>query len=252
MSAQFNRVEFDGTLRPAAEGGRIGVVALATDLTIERDMRRMLPPGVEMFTSRVRNANPLTPENLRAMRGDIARAAASLLPGRGVDVAIYACTSGAAVLGAETIRREMRRAHPNAPITTPTEAAVAACAALGVSRISALTPYVPEINRALEAEFAAAGRAFVNVDSLGFEDDMLVADIAPEDIVRFAKQARNPRAEALFISCTAMRAAEVAEEIENAIGIPVITSNQALAWHSLRLLGHKEKITEFGALMRTI
>ena len=250
--AQFNEIQFDETLRPAASGGRIGVVALATDLTIERDFRRMLPAGVEMFTNRVRNKNPLTAENLRGMRADIARAAAGILPGRGADVAAYACTSGAAVIGAENIRREMQSAHPGAPTTTPLQAATAACAALRVSRISALTPYTTALNRALEAEFAAAGCALINADGLGFEDDLLIADIAPESIVRFAKQACRPEAEALFISCTALRASECIEEIERAIGRPVIASNQALAWHCLRLLKNRTPVGGFGALMRAI
>lgn len=252
VNTKFHRVKFDAQLRPAAAGGRIGVVALATDLTIERDMRRMLPPDVEMFTNRVYYANPMTAENLRGMRGDIGRAAAGLLPGRGVDVAIYACTSGTAVIGAENIRREMQRAHPNAPVTTPTEAACAAFNALGARRISALTPYISEINRALAAQFSAAGCEVINVDGLGFEDDMQVADIAPDTIIRFAKQARDPRADALFLSCTALRAAEAAQEIEDAVGCPVITSNQALTWRALRLLEHPAKVNGFGALMRTI
>lgn len=252
MNANHRAVQFDETLCPAADGGRIGVVALATDLTIERDMRRMLPPGVEMFTNRVLNANPLTPENLRGMRGDIARAAAGLLPGRGVDVAAYACTSGAAVIGAENIRREMQKAHPHAPLTTPMEAAGAAFAKLGARRISVLTPYIPKINRILEEQLAAAECEAINIDGLGFEDDLEVADIAPDAIIRFAKQAIHSQAEALFISCTALRAAEVAEEIERAIGRPVVASNQALAWRALRLLKHPAKINGFGALMRTL
>ena len=251
MNAQFRTIKFDGALHPAASGGRIGVVALATDLTIERDLRKMLPSDVEMFTNRVMNVNPLTAENLRGMRGDIARAAAGILPGRGANVVIYACTSGAAIIGADNIRREMQKAHPNAPTTTPMQSAIAACAALGVRRISALTPYIPELDRAVESEFAAAGINTININGLGFEDDLQVADISPDAIIRFAKQSRDPRAEALFISCTAMRAAEVAEEIEREIGCPVISSNQALAWHALRLLNHPAKISGFGKLMRT-
>ncbi len=244
-------VQFTDKLHPAADGGRIGVVALATDLTIERDMRKMLPPGVEMFTNRVLNANPLTPENLRGMRGDIARAAAGLLPGRGVDVAIYACTSGAAVIGAENIRREMQKAHPRAPVTTPLEAAFAAFAALDARRISVLTPYIPALNRALESQFAAAGCEMLNADGLGFEDDLQIADIAPAAIVRFAKNAMHRQAKALFLSCTALRATEVIAEIEDAVGVPVVASNQALAWHALRLLNNPQKIRGFGILMET-
>ncbi|MDA7961199.1 MAG: Asp/Glu racemase, partial [Gammaproteobacteria bacterium] len=43
-------------------------------------------------------------------------------------------------------------------------------------------------------------------------------------------------ADLLFISCTALRAAQAVEEIEADIGKPVVTSNQAMVWHALQLL----------------
>ena len=45
------------------------------------------------------------------------------------------------------------------------------------------------------------------------------------------------RADLLFISCTALRASLVIDQIEQRIGKPVVSSNQALAWHSLQLAG---------------
>lgn len=248
MSAvQINEIVFDGALAPA--GRRIGVVALATDLTIERDLRRMLPPGVEIFTNRVLNANPLTLANLCAMRGDIARAAAGLLPGSGVDAVIYGCTSGAAAIGHQVIAQEIQKAHPQAPVTTPLAALTAACTALQVTRLSIFTPYIAEINRTLAAQQTAAGLTVINIDGLGFDDDSEVANIAPADISRLAKQACRAQAQALFISCTALRASAVIAEIEEAIGKPVITSNQALAWHAVQLLGGGAPVSGFGRLL---
>ena len=90
-------VEYE--LDDIAPAGRIGQVLLATDYNSETDLRRMMPQGVDLFTNRVMNANPLTIENLRAMSGDITRAARGLLPGLGVDVIIYGCTSGTVAIG---------------------------------------------------------------------------------------------------------------------------------------------------------
>ena len=247
---QVNEVVFDGALEPA--GRRIGVVALATDLTIERDLRLMLPPRVEIFTNRVHNANPLTLANLRAMRGDIARAAAGLLPGVGVDAVIYGCTSGAAAIGHQSLVQEIQKAHPQAPVTTPLAALSAACAALQVKRLSFFTPYTAAINRALAVQQTAVGLEVVNIDGLGFDDDTEVAGIAAADICRLAVRACRPQAQALFISCTALRASAVIAEIEYAIGRPVITSNQALAWHAVRLLGGGAPVAGFGRLLADI
>ncbi len=46
-----------------------------------------------------------------------------------------------------------------------------------------------------------------------------------------------------------LRTAGIIEEAEQALGIPVISSNQALAWHMLRLAGIDELITGQGRLL---
>ena len=76
-----------------APAGRIGVISLATDFNIETDLARLYPNDVAFFTSRVKNINPLTIENLRAMAPGISHTASTLLPGTSLDAVIYACTS---------------------------------------------------------------------------------------------------------------------------------------------------------------
>ena len=57
-------------------------------------------------------------------------------------------------------------------------------------------------------------------------------------------------AEALFISCTATRAAEVVERLEALTGRPVITSNQAMIWQTMRAAGETGPIEGLGRLGR--
>ena len=57
-----------------------------------------------------------------------------------------------------------------------------------------------------------------------------------EAIVAAGIRATAAGADALFISCTALRASEAVERIEQAIGRPVVTSNQAVVWHALHLM----------------
>jgi len=51
-----------------------------------------------------------------------------------------------------------------------------------------------------------------------------------------------------FISCTSLRLVEQVVGIENEIGIPVTSSNHAMAWHCLRLAGVDDRLPEFGRL----
>ena len=52
------------------------------------------------------------------------------------------------------------------------------------------------------------------------------------------------------MACTQMRPAHLIEELEGSIGKPVITSNQALCWHALRLAGYREPVEGWGQLFR--
>jgi maleate isomerase len=60
----------------------------------------------------------------------------------------------------------------------------------------------------------------------------------------------TPESEAVFVSCTALRAVGMVAELEARLGKPVLTSNQAMFWHALRLSGVDEAIPERGTLLR--
>ena len=40
-------------------------------------------------------------------------------------------------------------------------------------------------------------------------------------------------ADAVFVSCTNLRTVDVIDDLEDELGIPIVTSNQALAWDML-------------------
>ena len=61
---------------------------------------------------------------------------------------------------------------------------------------------------------------------------------------------RGPDADGIFITCTNFRCSDVIEEIERDAGIPVVTSNQATAWHLMKLLGINDVVEGYGQLLR--
>lgn len=231
-----------------APNGRIGLVALATDLNSESDLRQMLPPGVDLYTNRVRNANPVTPANLHAMAPDISRAAQDLLPGDCIDVLVYGCTSGTAVIGETQVIRLLQAGRGQLPCTTPITAAGQALQTCSVQRLSILTPYTHTVNQAVAACFQARGFKIINIAGFGIENDKQMTAISADSIYQGALQTCHAQADALFISCTALRAAAVAARIETRLAKPVITSNQAIIWHTLELIGKPYQIKGFGQL----
>ncbi len=214
---------------------RLGLVALATDMTIEGDFARLFPPGVALHTTRVRFANPTTPENLRAMAPHLAEAAALLIPDRPLAAICFGCTAASALIGDEAVARAIGEGKPGVPVVTPTSALAGACTALGVRRLAVLTPYLPETTGPFVAHLEGGGLEVVRAHCLGLADDRAMAHIAPREIVAAARAADDSAAEALFLSCTALPALGLIDEIEAMLGKPVLSSNQVAGW---AMLGH--------------
>lgn len=234
---------------------RVGLIILATDHTTEPDFQRLVAgstsggPQIGVYVARISYANPTTPENLRKMQPVLTASAGLILPEEALDAVCYSCTAASVVIGEVAVRGAIRAAKPGVPVVTPTAASVAGLRALGARRISILTPYTVATTRPMVEYFDRAGFEIVGATCLGFDDDREMARIAPSSLVELARSAIAPKADALFISCTAVRAALAAAEIENAIARPLVSSNLATAWACLRLCGDTRPRPEVARLM---
>lgn len=229
---------------------RVGLVILATDHTSEPDFQRMVASDrIGIYVARVAYANPTTPENLRRMLPSLTEAAALILPDEKLDALCYSCTSASAVIGEAAVERALQNGKPGAPVITPTSAVSAGLKALGARRISVLTPYMVETSRPVANYLTGEGFQIDRFTCLGFEDDREMARIPPAELVNLAVDVMHPQSEALFISCTALRAASVVPQMEAAIGRPVVSSNLATAWMCLHLCGEGDTRHQLGRLM---
>jgi len=238
-------IEFDA--EPVAR--RIGLIALATDHTTEQDFTRINNPDeAGVYVSRIAFENPTTVENLRLMGPRLTSAAALMLPGETLDVIAFSCTSASVVLGDEAVTGFIQAAKPGVQCVTPAIASLAAFEALDVRRISILTPYIADVTTKITTYFSDSGADIISSKCLGYEDDRDMARIKLTSIIEAGVDAMDDDAEALFISCTALRAAGCVEALEQRIGKPVITSNQAMIWRSLRLAGIERSVSGYGRL----
>ncbi|MDQ6435170.1 ectoine utilization protein EutA [Mesorhizobium sp. LHD-90] len=229
---------------------RVGLIILATDHTTEPDFSRMVASErVGVYVARIPYANPTTPENLRRMQPSLTAGAALILPDETLDAVCYSCTSASVVIGDAEIEAAIQAAKPGVPVVTPPLAAVEGLRALGARRISVLTPYTVETSRPMADYFAGHGFEIDRFTCLGFEDDREMARIKPSELVRLAAEVTAPQSDALFLSCTALRAASAVPAIEAAIGRSAVSSNQATVWKCLRLCGDETVRPELGRLM---
>ncbi|WBU56104.1 maleate cis-trans isomerase family protein [Paracoccus sediminicola] len=208
---------------------RFGLIALSTDMTVEADAARLLPENCRLHVTRIAFDNPTTRENL-LKTGPRLRAAADLLvPEVELDGIGFACTSASAVLGDAVHEAIGHRGR----LATPGGAAIRGFAALGVGRVALMTPYLAATADLVGDHFEAHGLEVVRRHSMGFEDDRDMALLPADRIIEFALAADDRRAEALFMSCTALPAVAVIDEIEDRLGKPVISANLALFWAML-------------------
>lgn len=243
--------ELDGGI---AYRAAIGLLVLATDQTMEYEFRRLVQQdGVALYKSRLWNDNDVTPATLRAMRERIAPATELILPGVDLDVVAFGCTSASMELGEDEVFRQIHRARPAVACTTPVTAAFAAFEALGAQRIGVLTPYSAEVNAGVRAYLDKRGATVAAFGTFNKQDDRDAARIAPASIADGIRAlARSTSLDAIFVSCTSLRLSEIVADVEKDIGIPVTSSDHAMAWHCLRLAGVKDVVPDAGSLFRVL
>lgn len=230
-------------------GPTLGLVVLQADEVIEGDLRRLLPPGATLHVTRVPSAPEVTTGSLATMEAALPAAAALLPPAVGFDAVGYGCTSGTAVIGVERVASLVGGACRTAAVTEPVSALLAATSRLGIRRVAFLSPYVAEVSELLRGLLAAAGLDTPVFGSFDEAEEARVARIDPISIREAAIDiATSAEVDAVFLSCTNLRALDVLTEIERETGKPALSSNQVLAWHLCLLAGAGGRALPYGRL----
>ena len=239
-------IRFDEGSHPRA---KIGYVLLATEQTVQDDVIKLRPPGVGIHFARAAIPDSITSESLAAQADLLADCAASLLPDGSLDVVCYACTSGSLVIGEERVFAELNRGAPNAQATSLISGVIRALKTLQASRIVIATPYLDEVNQREVDYLEQAGFEVISICGLNLEKDSDMVRVAADYITEFALAQDHPDADAIFVSCGALRTLDVIGEIEARAGKPAICSNQAMIWDCLRLAGIEDRFEGFGRLL---
>ena len=208
----------------------VGLIVLNTDFTFERDFARLFnnqKPNFDFYFNRIHFANPMTPKSLAAIEGDLTEVSSEILPNYDLDLVVFNCTSSSSIIGDQAIELAIKKSKPTAKVLTTSQAVVSNIKRKGLKKVSVLTPYSAEISALLVDYFQRNSLEIVSFRYMDMSDDRDVAMVSPNNIITAAKQAIVDEADALFISCTAMRSTEVISVIEKEIGKPVFTSNQA-------------------------
>ena len=213
-------------------------VIVPYDMALDSELWRWVPDGVGLLFTRTPYTDlPVTLEMAETV-GDLAtvQQCARDLCSVGPQVLAYGCTSGSFVNGVEGERRmvEAIREAGGAEAVTTSGALLDALAHLGISRVAAATPYDAAVTTRLGVFLREAGVEVVSEAHLGLHGE--IWKVPYEQTVRLIQDADHEDAEAIVVSCTNLATYDVIAPLEDELGKPVVTANQATMWAALRVL----------------
>jgi maleate isomerase len=212
------------------EWRRVGLLIPSSNTVMEVDFYRHLPADVTVHTGRMFMEETTAAGEYR-MLDDFTIPAAEALATTRPHVVVFGCTSAGALRGNAYDTELCRRI---AGITGATAVSVIravreAIERRGIRRLGVITPYVDELNEKIRASLSEQGDLeVVDIVGLGIDENFTIAQVHPDAIVEFATRSFGGRdIQLLFASCTNFRAVDALPDLEAALGVPVVTSNQA-------------------------
>jgi len=220
---------------------RIGALIPPGNVTVEREFPRFVPAGYSVHCNRLYRATvSVDQEGLLSMIRSAEQASRGLAQA-GVEIIVYACTSGSFLSGPgrEDEIGEMMERWTGLPACTTSTAVIRALGALRAKRVFMLTPYPRDIH-AHEIEFLAyRGIRVEGDDTFECPDTVGIRDIASETVAErvLAHRDRASAADAVFVSCTNLLTMDQIEPLERELGVPVVSSNSCTLWAALTRIG---------------
>ena len=230
------------TNRSSRGRARLGIVVPFSNTNLEPDMQMLRPNGVSLHFARAGGYDLDEVPDSEQMRqfalASLEEVVVSLAATR-PDVLLYGCTSATLAHGPAFDRQFAQQISEmtGKPAITAAGALVLALETLGVRQIAFSSPYVEALNQ--EAIDFLAQSGFETVSSAYVGEDLGnygQGELTPERVVELGISADSESAEALVLSCTDMRSVEALEQLEQTLGKPVITSNQALMFAAAKAL----------------
>ena len=248
MSSKFKNIppKFKKESNP-----KVGLLALSTDLTIEKDFNSIchnLP--LDIFVNRIHNENPLTKENLLKMYDQLESITEKILPGEKINTVAYGCTSGTIAIGEDKVKEKIQLAKPGCHVTTPITSAIKAFNKMNVKKIAVFTPYPESVNKTISEYLIKKNINVMSFSTFNLDLDVDFARVDPKYLSEILTKLNMNDADALFVSCTALPALEIIDEVEKKISKPVFSSNQTLIWDAIRSAGYKLSVEGYGKLLR--
>lgn len=233
--------------------GAVGVLTPSGNPTVEPELARLLSDDVLMLTARMLSGAPTLLDRLRAYAEELEQSVARF---GGVPLRhfLFACTGSSYLIGPEAEDALVKRfATRGLNMITASHAIRAALQSLDVSRVVLVNPYPADLKAEALKYWAAVGLDLATVVEAENPDPgyhaiyTLQHDTVRDALNRAQKAARELGAGAILFTGTGMASLATIAATPAAEGVPLLSSNMALAWKGLCDLGRDMPFARFVA-----
>ena len=234
---------------------RIGLMIPSSNRLTEPQFRHFLPRDVAVHVTRLqmtgKHSKPLAP-----LLEDVERASSALGDAR-CDVIVFHCTANSMEHGPEGEQKILEAVRKGSGVQAAMSTAQAVVEALRASHIKKLvlvSPYVQSHNDHEIEYLNALGFATVHDVALNVPPSDGYLSVSPARWCDIVRANTRDAADGYFLSCTNTTQIDTIATLERELGKPVINSNQATIWASLKRvasqLGGMPQRAELGSLMQ--
>lgn len=227
---------------------KLGIIVPSWNTVMEYEWQRLAGHAISVHAQRIRHQAD-TEADL-AWLSTQAPDAAALLAHAKVHAICHGCTASGFLKSPEAdLAQEAQLTQATGiPTVTSSASIVRALRATGAARISVASPYEPWLNDKLRTYLEAGGFEVVAMKGLATQAH---GSISTGTVKALALEVVRGSTEAIFISCSNFRTLDILAEVEAETGLPVVTSNQAALWGTLRAIGDRRALPGAGRLLAT-
>ena len=237
----------------AAKDPTAGLIFPPLNYPIPPDAKRLFPTGLRFISNGVGLPGGMTIKGYEEAiprvvprAQDLAREGADLISVFGSSLTFF---RGAA-FGKELTDRVTEAT--GRPATTQSNGLVDGLKHVNAKRVAIAAAYTDTVTERLKVFLEEHGFTIVAAKGLGYE--RIPEGAATQDILHklgVAAYNDSHKADALVMSCGALRTLDLIVPLEASIGAPVVSSTPHGLWHCARMLGLKARIEGFGIVMAT-
>jgi arylmalonate decarboxylase len=235
----------------AATDPVLGMIFPPANTPVPPEAHLMYPSGVKFLATGV-GLERMTPEGYDQVVDRIVPAAQQLAS-NGANAICVMGTSLTFYKGAafnEQLKASITKTT-RLPATTMSTAIIEGLKAVGAHRLAVATAYNDEVNQRLETFLHESDFAILTIKGMGIErfEDRL--PVTQDELLEFSTSAWKsaPKADAILISCGALKTLEILAPLEKRSGVPVVSSLPHALWAGVRLLGLSGRAPGYGTLL---